>query len=990
MGGDGGDGMHTARMHAARRNRMRRSMWVFTFCLAIIVAGSAAIAHANVVVYDDAIAANWQDWSWGGVTRDFSHAAPVHGGTASIAVTYTAGWSGLQLGYWQALDVSAYDALRVYVHGGTSGGQTVQVATGDTNAGTSVTLDITPTAGTWSQIDVPLSDLGSPRTVTYISAFNNTPGAQPAFYLDDIAFVASGLPTPTPAPPGTGPALTIDAAANRHAISPFIYGMNFADENLATELELPVRRWGGNATTRYNWQNDTNNHASDWYFENIPNDNSNPAALPDGSASDQFIDQDRRTGTATLLTIPLIGWTPKLRAQTCGFGVSKYGAQQSTDPYFADCGNGVHTNGSDVTGNDPLDTSTAITPAFVQAWMTHLIARYGTAAAGGVDFYDLDNEPELWDDTHRDVHPTPTSYDEMRSRTYAYAAAIKAADAGAQTLGPASWGWTGYFWSALDWAPGGSWWNNPQDRLAHGNVPFVEWYLQQMHAYEQQYGRRILDYVEIHDYPQASGVSLSPAGGASTQALRLRSTRSLWDPSYTDESWIATPVQLIPLMHDWVSSDYPGTKLAISEYNWGGVEHINGALAQADVLGIFGREALDLATMWSPPSSAQPAAYAFRMYLNYDGAHAHFGDVSVAATSANQDQLAVYAAQRTTDGKLTLMIVNKSAQALSSNVGLSGFTAAADAQVYAYSAANLASIVHLADQVVAPTGFTATFPASSITLLILSPSGMPAPTSTPSAIANSTWTPSVTATMTPTFPGVPSPTPTATQVPTATPSPGAPAVCGNGILEVGEQCDDGNVISGDGCSAACSYELIPGNANGSTLADRHACLLELSVVNPHNVPATDRRGRPYYIQTCKNNDPSCDFDLDGADHTCEFHVVACLNNVDPHLPGCVPQGVARTIQVQRPPSLRDPISYSTLTAALQNLRDPVTGAIGLTPPVAPSDTNLCSAPFSIRVPLRGSTRLTKGRVYLRMRSQSLITVPRITTDRDNLTLVCAP
>jgi len=790
------------------------------------------------------------------------------------------------------------------------------------------------------------------------------------------------MPTPTVAPPSTGPALTIDAAANRHAISPFIYGMNFADEGLAAELDLPVRRWGGNATTRYNWQSDTSNHASDWYFENIPNDNANPSALPDGSASDQFVDQDRRTGAASLLTIPLIGWTPKSRAQLCGFSVSKYGAQQSTDPYLADCGNGVRANGSNVTGNDPLDTSTAITPAFVQAWMTHLIAKYGAAGAGGVDFYNLDNEPELWDDTHRDVHPTPTSYDEMRTRTYAYAAAIKAADAAAQTLGPASWGWTGYFWSALDWAPGGSWWNNPQDRLAHGNVPFVEWYLQQMRAYEQQHGTRILDYVDVHYYPQATGVSLSPAGGASTQALRLRSTRSLWDPSYTDESWIATPVRLVPLMHEWANTDYPGTKLAISEYNWGGLEHVNGALAQADVLGIFGREALDLATMWSPPTATQPAAYAFRMYLNYDGAHGHFGDVSVAATSADQDQLAVYAAQRTTDGELTLMIVNKTGQALTSNMDLSGFAPAPNAQVYGYSAANPSAIVHEADQAVGPTGFMATFPASSITLFLLSPANAPSGTSTPS----------FTATVTPTPVGVRSATPTATRIPTSTPSPltPAPTACGNGILETGEQCDDGNAVSGDGCSAACSYEIIPGNGGGSTLSDRHACLLEFSVVNPTNTPATDRRGRPYHIQTCKNNDSSCDFDLDASDHICEFHVVACVNNVDPHLPGCAPPGVANSIRVLKPTVLRDPNTYTTLTAALRNLRNPVTGAVGLTPPIAPTDTDLCSAPFSIRVPLRGKTRLTKGRVYLRTVSQSLVTAPRVTTDRDNLTLVCAP
>ncbi len=139
------------------------------------------------------------------------------------------------------------------------------------------------------------------------------------------ALVVLGIPTlrARPALAAAGPALSVDAGADRHAISPYIYGMNFADEGLAAELQLPLRRFGGNATTRYNWQNDTSNHASDWYFENIPNDNPNPAALPDGSSSDRFVDQDRRTGTATLLTVPLIGWTPKARAVACGFGVEQ-------------------------------------------------------------------------------------------------------------------------------------------------------------------------------------------------------------------------------------------------------------------------------------------------------------------------------------------------------------------------------------------------------------------------------------------------------------------------------------------------------------------------------------------------------------------------------------------------------------------------------------------------------------------------------------------
>ena len=112
-----------------------------------------------------------------------------------------------------------------------------------------------------------------------------------------------------------------------------------------------------------------------------------------------------------------------------------------------------------------------------------------------------------------------------------------------------------------------------------------------------------------------------------------------------DESWIKDTgidggvVKFIPRMRDWVANNYPRTKLAISEYNWGAFEHLNGALAQADVLGIFGREGVDLATLWGVPKATDPVAYAFRLFRNYDGAGGQFGDTSVQATSTNQEAL---------------------------------------------------------------------------------------------------------------------------------------------------------------------------------------------------------------------------------------------------------------------------------------------------------------------------------------------------------------
>lgn len=712
-------------------SRVARVLGVVLFLAAVLLPGGRSAVASDLIVYGNGLNSGWSDWSWG-ITSNYAVTSPVHSAPDSLAVTYTSAWGGLFLASSQVFDGSPYDTLQFWVHGGSQGGQKVRLvlADGGYNLLTDYAVDIPMTAGAWTQVKILLSDLGSPAQIGGIVLQDTSGGAQAKFYLDDITFANQGIIPPPPPPPGTGPVLSINLSAGRHAISEDIYGMNYADENLAKDLRLPVRRWGGNSTSRYNWQTNMHNVGADWYFENIPDG----APVADGSSSDLFVEQDRRTGTKTLMTMPLIGWTPsgnspRNHPYDCGYKVSKYGTQQSTDPWDTDCGNGVFANGSNITGNAAADTSTQIGPTFVTDWINHLNAKYGSAQEGGVAYYNLDNEPMLWNSTHRDVHPQATSYDEMRDRTSQYAAAIKSADPTAQTLGPVLWGWCAYFYSALDGCGIGN------DYKNHGNTPFVPWYLQQMQSYEHTHGARILDYLDLHYYPAASGVSLSSAGNSSTQALRLRSTRSLWDPSYIDESWISdtasggVAVRLIPRMKEWVNTNYPGTKLAITEYNWGALDNINGALAQADVLGIFGREGLDLATLWGPPATTDPGAFAFRMYRNYDGAGKGFGDTSAEAVSTDQSTLSVYAAQRSSDNALTLMVINKTSGALTSTIDLAGFTPQPTASVYRYSSAHSGAIEHAPDQAVTISGFSADFPGNSITLFVLMPGTAPPPAS---------------------------------------------------------------------------------------------------------------------------------------------------------------------------------------------------------------------------------------------------------------------
>jgi len=527
-----------------------------------------------------------------------------------------------------------------------------------------------------------------------------------------VSLVAAGLTVPSlpaQAAPVPGPALSVDVSAARHRISDDVYGLNGADPAFAAEIGLPVARWGGNASTRYNFKNHTSNTGSDWYFENI-------VAAPDKTL-ESFVQLNRDRGTKQIVTVPMSGWvskdSPASHPFACGFPATRFPKQDSFDQWDANCGNGKLDN-ANLTGAEPTDTSVPADASFDGAMVSHLVKQFGRASRGGVRIYELDNEPVLWSSTHRDVHPNAVTYDELGGKGTATAAAIKKADPTAAVLGPSGWGYCEWVASGADGCAPGA------DAAAHGGLNLSQWYLKNMKDYGDAHGRRYLDYFDQHYYPQISG-----AKDTESNALRLRSTRSLWDPTYADESWIgpsgvnAPPLQFIRTMKAWVAQYYPGTKVAITEYNWGALDDINGALTQTDVLGIFGREGLDLATMWGEPQPTQPGAYAFRMYRDYDGAGGRFGDVSVSATSTDQGRLSVYAAQRSSDKTLTVMIVNKTGEDQTSPLTISGNHRNGTAQRFTYGPTDLNSIVHQDDLAVRRGSVETTYPANSVTLLVL-------------------------------------------------------------------------------------------------------------------------------------------------------------------------------------------------------------------------------------------------------------------------------
>ena len=306
---------------------------------------------------------------------------------------------------------------------------------------------------------------------------------------------------------------------------------------------------------------------------------------------------------------------------------------------------------------------------------------------------------------------------EIRDKFFDYAGMVKSNDPGALVLGPEEWGWSGYLYSGYDQQYGGlHGWNFLPDRNANGGWDYVPWFLDQLRQRATNTNQRLLDYFTLHYYPQ--GAEYGNDTSSAAQLTRNRSTRSLWDTNYVDASWINSIVMLIPRMKNWVATYYPGTKIGITEYNWGAENHINGATAQADIWGIFGREGLDLATRWTTPGTSTPTYNAMKMYRNYDGNKSVFGDTSVNAAVPNPDNVSVFAAVRSADNALTIMVINKQSTATATlSLAVSNFVNCGAAQVWQLTSAN--TITHLTDLSFNGLTLSNTVPAQSITLYVL-------------------------------------------------------------------------------------------------------------------------------------------------------------------------------------------------------------------------------------------------------------------------------
>ncbi len=429
--------------------------------------------------------------------------------------------------------------------------------------------------------------------------------------------------------------VTVDLGGETKEISPLIYGVNeYGKRNEYGSVTTHSVRQGGNRMTAYNWENNASNAGSDWKYSS--DDNLSKSDRPADVAQVFSADGEKYGFDYKLTTLQLAGYV----------AADKDGTVTEAEAAPSSRWNEVQlVKGSEFDAEPDLTDG----KVYMDEYVNYLVKTLGDSTTStGMQAYSLDNEPCLWHHTHSRIHPQQVGMDELSSKSIEMAAAIKKIDPNAEVFGPALYGYTAYDHLADDESS-----NEWETIKAEGGYHwYIDYYLDRMKKAEEETGTRLLDVLDVHYYSESSRVG---------DEDRLQSVRTLYEKGFVENSWIGQWCQenipILPTIQASIDKYYPGTKLAITEYNFGG-DNTTATIAQAEALGCFADAEVYFASIWS----GNKYQYAgINLYTNYDGKGGHFGDTLVPAKTDDVAQASSYAAINGSDkGTITAMLTNKS------------------------------------------------------------------------------------------------------------------------------------------------------------------------------------------------------------------------------------------------------------------------------------------------------------------------------------------
>jgi mannan endo-1,4-beta-mannosidase len=425
----------------------------------------------------------------------------------------------------------------------------------------------------------------------------------------------------------------IDVNKEKSLISPYIYGSSVRFD--VVDDALTMMRFGGNHTTPYNWENNYNNAGKDWLHSsgrlNWPT-----GALPSGKESvpgsvvTHHHDRSLARGLTSLVALSMIGYVAAdgngvvTEAETAPSSRWKKVIYKKNAPF------------SQPAGSPDLNDNYVYSDEFVN----FLVDKYGNASTEtGIKFYALDNEPRLWNTNHVRIHPEIITGEELVEKSSALASAVKDVDPYAKIFGPVFYG----IWPMYDLQNKENW-----EKIKKDYSWFVDYYLDEMKKESDKNGRRLVDVFAFHHYSHTKD-SINDDYYFS----RMQSPRTLWDKDYNSDP-------LLLKVQNSIFKYNPGTGIGITEWAFGGDNHVSGGIATADVLGIFGKLGVFQSSYWTLKSETVYPNAAFRLFRNYDGNRSQFGDTKVFSESSDKINSSLYASISSVDnGKIHLIVLNK-------------------------------------------------------------------------------------------------------------------------------------------------------------------------------------------------------------------------------------------------------------------------------------------------------------------------------------------
>lgn len=547
-----------------------------------------------------------------------------------------------------------------------------------------------------------------------------------------VVMLVSNVKAIEPDDPGPGDVAFSINAENSQPISPWIYGVNGS----LRPSGLTGLRLGGNRWTGYNWETNDSNagsdyfHSSDQFLTGAYGQTTDP-----GQAVLPTLQESAAIGAVANLTIPMAGYVSADQTGTVTPGEAAPSSRW----------NELRNQKASVYPGAALSLTPDLTDNYVFAdefvnWIE------SSRQPGQQIHYLLDNEPALWDDTHPYLYgSTGPTFADVGQRSIDTASTIKDVAPDAIVLGGVTFGWSGM--QTLGDAPDFLTQVASDGGRQLDKLQFNRWLLKTMAAEEQQQGRVLMDVLDLHWYPEAQGdgVRITAGGEFNTSPAvveaRVQAPRSLWDSTYIEDSWITNDIlvdysgqgndqgiELLNRVRADIEELKPGTLISVSEYNYGGGNHISGAIAQADVLGIFGREGVYNASWWpiEDEANVQYVKAGFEIYTDFDGTGGRFGDLSVTAETDSDAESSVYASRSTENpNEMILVAINRTDSPLDAGIQITDDQRYTTAEVFQLTAATPTPVSTGEFEIDLVNAFLYEMPAYSVSTIRLLATGLP-------------------------------------------------------------------------------------------------------------------------------------------------------------------------------------------------------------------------------------------------------------------------